>query len=69
MGIITLLISVSISMALTFLGLFLWSLRSGQLDDVTTPAMRMIFDDTKPKSDESLQTNVPSTPDKNQTTN
>jgi len=47
MGIIVLLISISITIALLFLGIFLWSLKSGQFDDTTTPAMRMIFDDLK----------------------
>jgi cbb3-type cytochrome oxidase maturation protein len=45
MGIIVLLISISITIALLFLGIFLWSLKDGQFDDTTTPAMRMIFDD------------------------
>ena len=63
MGIITLLITVSITIAVTFLGVFIWSIQSGQFDDTTTPAMRMLFDDRKknhttenvtssPKSDE-----------------
>jgi cbb3-type cytochrome oxidase maturation protein len=47
MGIIVLLISISITIALLFLGIFLWSLKNGQFDDTTTPAMRMIFDDIK----------------------
>ena len=47
MAIITLLISISITIALIFLGVFLWSLKSGQFDDTTTPAMRMIFDEFK----------------------
>lgn len=47
MSIIVLLISISITIALVFLGIFLWSLKSGQFDDTTTPAMRMIFDDRK----------------------
>jgi cbb3-type cytochrome oxidase maturation protein len=47
MGIIVLLISISITIALLFLGIFLWSLKDGQFDDTTTPAMRMIFDDIK----------------------
>jgi len=27
-----------------------WSIRSGQLDDLDTPAMRMLHDDAPPKS-------------------
>ena len=66
MGIITLLISISISIALVFLGSFLWSLRSGQFDDTTTPAMRMIFDDPKTNTEEKQKKTSASTPDKNQ---
>jgi cbb3-type cytochrome oxidase maturation protein len=64
MGIITLLISISISIALVFLGIFLWSLKTGQFDDTTTPAMRMIFEDVKKKEKEADE--KVSTPDKNQ---
>jgi cbb3-type cytochrome oxidase maturation protein len=66
MGIITLLISISISIALVFLGIFIWSLRSGQFDDTTTPAMRMIFEDRKPRRGENEEKKTPAAPDKNQ---
>lgn len=72
MGIITLLISISITIALLFLGVFLWSLKSGQFDDTTTPAMRMIFDerkrshDQKQPSRDTAQRSVATEPDKNQ---
>ena len=70
MGIIVLLISISITIALLFLVIFLWSLKSGQFDDTTTPAMRMIFDDLKAhakKANENVSTKT-DTPgsDKNQ---
>ena len=64
MGIITLLISISISIALVFLGIFIWCLKTGQFDDTTTPAMRMIFEDVKKKEKEADE--KVSTPDKNQ---
>ena len=67
MGIIPLLISISITIALVFLGIFLWSLRSGQFDDTTTPAMRMIFEDRKPDLDQKQDSAIPSSSDKNQT--
>lgn len=44
MLIIVLLITVSLTIALFFLGVFLWSLRSGQYDDTYTPSVRMLFD-------------------------
>ncbi len=45
MGIIALLIIISLSIALMFLGIFLWSMRSGQYDDTYTPSVRMLFDE------------------------
>lgn len=50
MSIIALLIVISLSIALIFLGIFLWSMRSGQYDDTYTPSVRMLFED-KPKEE------------------
>jgi cbb3-type cytochrome oxidase maturation protein len=52
MGIIILLISISITIAVIFLIIFLWNLKSGQYDDTYTPSVRMLFDDKKKKSHE-----------------
>ena len=30
---------------------FIWSVRNGQMDDLDSPAVRMLFDDQKPLSD------------------
>lgn len=49
MLIIILLISVSFIVALGFLIAFIWAVRSGQFDDRFTPAVRMLFDDSKSK--------------------
>lgn len=49
MTIIFLLIGISLLVALTFLGAFLWAVRSGQYEDGYTPAVRMLFDDDEPK--------------------
>ncbi len=52
MGIIVLLIGISISIAVTFLLIFLWNMKSGQYEDTYTPSVRMLFDDkTKKKKD------------------
>ncbi len=40
-----LLISVSILVAVGFLAAFLKAAKSGQFDDTTTPAMRILFDE------------------------
>lgn len=45
MSIIALLITISLSIALLFLGIFLWSMKNGQYDDTYTPSVRMLFDD------------------------
>jgi cbb3-type cytochrome oxidase maturation protein len=45
MGIIILLIAISITIALLFLGVFYWNVKSGQYDDTYTPSVRMLFED------------------------
>ena len=52
MNILYLLIGVSMIAALIFLGLFIWSVRSGQYDDNYTPSVRILFDDDEPKKDD-----------------
>ena len=52
MGIIVLLIGISITIAITFLLIFLWNMKSGQYEDTYTPSVRMLFDDkTRKKKD------------------
>ncbi len=51
MGIIILLIGISLTIALIFLIVFFWNMKSGQYDDTYTPSIRMLFDD-KPKKQE-----------------
>ena len=45
MEVIVLLIFASLFLAGSFLGVFVWATRSGQFEDTTTPAMRMLADD------------------------
>ncbi len=47
MEIIYVLLPLSLLLALAGVGLYLWSVRNGQLDDLDTPAVRMLFDDEK----------------------
>ena len=49
MNILFVLIGISISMAIVFLVLFVWSVKSGQYEDDYTPSVRMLFEDSKPK--------------------
>ena len=45
MSVVFVLIGFSLLVALTFLVLFLWAVKSGQYDDKYTPSIRMLFDD------------------------
>lgn len=47
MGVILILIAFSLMVALFFLGAFFWAVRTGQFDDPQTPAIRMLFEDSK----------------------
>lgn len=51
MSIIILLAIIGVIVAGGFLVGFIWAVKSGQYDDTESPAMRMLFDDTKPKDD------------------
>lgn len=48
MGIIYFLAGCTICLALFFLGLFFWTQRNGQNEDLYTPSVRMLFDDELP---------------------
>lgn len=56
MSVIILLLIASISVAAIFLGAFLWSVKNGQYDDETSPAMRILFDNNGPVKTESHAT-------------
>ncbi|MBT1703738.1 cbb3-type cytochrome oxidase assembly protein CcoS [Chryseosolibacter indicus] len=45
MGIIVLLIAISVTIAIAFLAVFYWNMKSGQYDDTYTPSVRMLFED------------------------
>jgi cbb3-type cytochrome oxidase maturation protein len=63
MGIIVLLISISLCIAIGFLVSFLWNMKSGQYDDTYSPSVRMLFDDKmnnqKVKSDTNEKQSAP----------
>lgn len=46
MKIMFLLIGLSLFIALIFLSAFFWAIKSGQYEDVNTPALRILFEDT-----------------------
>ena len=45
MDILPLLIGISIVVAIAIAGIFVWAVRSGQFDDLDTPAVRILTDD------------------------
>jgi cbb3-type cytochrome oxidase maturation protein len=45
MMIIVILIAISLTIAVLFLGLFLWNIRSGQYKDTYTPSIRILFEE------------------------
>jgi cbb3-type cytochrome oxidase maturation protein len=51
MSVIILLLIASICIAGAFLAAFIWSVRSGQLDDEYSPPLRMLFEDETPTQD------------------
>jgi cbb3-type cytochrome oxidase maturation protein len=50
MTVIVLLIAAGGVVAVGFLGAFVWAVRSGQFDDVVSPAWRVLFDDPPVRS-------------------
>ncbi len=58
MSVIIILIIISVIVAIFFLGVFIWAVKSGQFDDTVSPSIRILFDDkkqskNKEKNDES----------------
>lgn len=45
MSVILILIAASLLIAALFLAGFIWSVRSGQYDDTTTPSLRVLMDE------------------------
>jgi len=48
------LIVISLMVAIGFLVAFIWAAKNNQFDDDITPAVRILFDDTKPESDTTI---------------
>ena len=43
------LLPLALLIAAIAVGLFIWAARSGQFDDLDTPAVRILFDDEEPR--------------------
>lgn len=57
MEVIYMLIGFSLLVALIFLGLFFWAVKSGQFDDQYTPSMRVLFDSNESSSNKTNHNN------------
>ncbi|MBK3515724.1 cbb3-type cytochrome oxidase assembly protein CcoS [Carboxylicivirga marina] len=51
MEIIIVLVVASLCVALVFLGLFIWAVKSGQYDDDYSPSVRILFDQKEEKKE------------------
>lgn len=49
MSVLFVLVPLAILLVAIFVGAYVWSTRSGQFDDLTTPAMRVVHDDVPVK--------------------
>lgn len=49
MSVIIILIVISVVVAIFFLGIFIWAVKTGQFDDTVSPSIRILFDDKKPE--------------------
>jgi cbb3-type cytochrome oxidase maturation protein len=56
MSVIILLILASLTVAVAFLGGFIWAVRNGQYDDTSTPALRILPDETADAKTTSIST-------------
>ncbi|GAB3713541.1 hypothetical protein GCM10027592_52850 [Spirosoma flavus] len=55
MAILFFMIGISLLMALGFLAAFIWAMRTGQQDDLYTPSLRILLDDSDtPDTDSSI---------------
>jgi cbb3-type cytochrome oxidase maturation protein len=48
------LLPLALLIAAIAVGLFIWAARTGQFDDLDTPAVRILFDDEQPRRKEEV---------------
>lgn len=56
------LMPLALLIAAIAVGFFIWAARSGQFDDLETPAVRILFDDDEPRPTVKRKTAVPPRP-------
>ena len=52
LSILYILVPVALGLVLLAVGAYVWSVRSGQFDDLDTPALRPLIDEPAPKAPE-----------------
>ena len=52
MSVIIILIIISVIVAIFFLAVFIWAVKTGQFDDTVSPSIRILFDDKKQSKDQ-----------------
>ncbi len=51
MSVILVLVTLSMIVAGSFLGAFIWAVRNGQYEDTYSPSVRMLFEEKKEECD------------------
>ena len=63
LDVLYLLIPITLILAGIALGLFVWAIHAGQFDDLETPAIRILFEDSAPPAESGAPgTDVPDRP-------
>ncbi len=52
MSVLWIVIPIAFVFAALAIAAFMWTVRTGQMDDLDTPASRMLFEDDEPKKSE-----------------
>jgi len=55
MSVIIILIIISVVVAIFFLGVFIWAVKTGQFDDTVSPSIRILFDDRKDSNSKDIK--------------
>jgi cbb3-type cytochrome oxidase maturation protein len=58
MEIIIVLVVASLCVALLFLGLFVWAVKSGQYDDDYSPSVRILFDEENKEKKSNIKSKI-----------
>ena len=65
MSVIIVLIIISVVVAIFFLGVFIWAVKTGQFDDTVSPSIRILFEDKKQEKSSDKGKETPNTKNTN----